>query len=102
MRIDNCTGHPCACTIGNLVRVASRGNCNLPKFSAFQEGMKTMTCKELGGPCDQKLSAESWDEMVQQMVKHVSSNHPETAEAMKKIDRKSTRLNSSHSQISYA
>jgi predicted small metal-binding protein len=85
MRIDNCTGYPCACTIRNLVRVASRGDCNLPKFSAFQEGMKTMTCKELGGPCDQKLSAESWDEMVQQMVKHVSSNHPETAEAMKKM-----------------
>ena len=41
-----------------------------------------MTCKQLGGPCDQKLSAESWDEMVQKMTKHVMSNHPETAEAM--------------------
>ena len=29
--------------------------------------MKTMTCKGLGGPCDQKLSAGSWDEMVQTM-----------------------------------
>ena len=26
--------------------------------------MKTMTCRELGGTCDQKLSASSWDEMV--------------------------------------
>ena len=26
--------------------------------------MKTMTCKELGGPCDQPLSARSWDDMV--------------------------------------
>jgi len=47
--------------------------------------MKTMTCKQLGGPCDEKLSADSWDEMVQAMVKHVSANHPETAEAMKKM-----------------
>ena len=47
--------------------------------------MKTLTCKELGGPCNQKLSAESWDEMVQAMVKHVNTNHPETAEEMKKM-----------------
>jgi hypothetical protein len=26
--------------------------------------MKTMTCKDLGGTCDQKLSPESWNEMV--------------------------------------
>lgn len=44
-----------------------------------------MTCKELGGPCDQKLSAASWDEMVQKMTKHVMSNHRDTAEAMKKM-----------------
>jgi hypothetical protein len=25
--------------------------------------MKTMTCQSLGGPCEQKLSAGSWDEM---------------------------------------
>jgi predicted small metal-binding protein len=47
--------------------------------------MKTMTCKQLGGPCDQRLSARSWDEMVHTMVKHVTSNHPETADAMKKM-----------------
>ena len=44
-----------------------------------------MTCKELGGPCNQTLSAGSWEEMVQTMVKHVTSNHPETAEAMTKM-----------------
>src|ERR1700719_1730328 len=53
--------------------------------SCIQRCMKTMICKELGGPCDQKLSAGSWEEMVQMMVKHVTSNHPETAEAMKKM-----------------
>lgn len=47
--------------------------------------MKTMTCKELGGSCDQKLSAESWDEMVSVMTKHVIENHPETARDMEKM-----------------
>ena len=26
--------------------------------------MKIMTCRELGGPCNQDLSAQTWDEMV--------------------------------------
>jgi len=33
--------------------------------------MKTMTCNQLGGTCDQKLSAETWDEMVKAMTRHV-------------------------------
>lgn len=44
-----------------------------------------MTCRELGGPCDQKLSAESWDEMVGKMTKHVIENHPETAKEMEEM-----------------
>ncbi len=51
----------------------------------FLRFMKTMTCRQLGGPCDQKLSAESWDEMVQTMTKHVIEKHPETAKAMEKM-----------------
>lgn len=47
--------------------------------------MKTMTCRELGGTCDKKLSADSWDEMVQSMTKHVMSEHPDVAEKMKKM-----------------
>ena len=30
--------------------------------------MKTMTCRQLGGPCEQRLSADSWDEMVKAMT----------------------------------
>ena len=37
--------------------------------------MKTMTCRELGGTCDQKLSASTWDEMVKAMTKHVIEKH---------------------------
>ena len=47
--------------------------------------MKTMTCKALGGKCDKKLSADSWDEMVTTMTKHVMANHPDVAEQMEKM-----------------
>lgn len=47
--------------------------------------MKTMTCKELGGTCDKKLSAESWGEMVKMMTKHVKENHPDMAKEMEKM-----------------
>ena len=44
--------------------------------------MKTMTCRQLGGACDQRLSAETWNEMVQVMTRHVLDKHPEVAKAM--------------------
>jgi hypothetical protein len=47
--------------------------------------MKTMTCKELGGVCNADLSAETWNEMVQKMTKHVIANHPELAKEMEKM-----------------
>jgi predicted small metal-binding protein len=47
--------------------------------------MKSMTCKELGGPCDQKLAAATWDEMVKNMTKHVMDKHPHTAKAMERM-----------------
>jgi predicted small metal-binding protein len=47
--------------------------------------MKTMNCKSLGGPCEQKLAAGSWDEMVKTMTKHVMEKHPDTAKAMEQM-----------------
>ena len=47
--------------------------------------MKTMTCRELGGSCDQELSAETWGDMVKTMTAHVMENHPDVAEKMKKM-----------------
>ncbi|HWG11241.1 MAG TPA: hypothetical protein VN693_07065 [Rhodanobacteraceae bacterium] len=44
--------------------------------------MRTLTCKELGGSCDQKLSAESWDDMVKTMSNHVLAKHPQVAKKM--------------------
>ena len=47
--------------------------------------MKTMTCRELGGPCDQRLEADTWDEMVKKMTAHVMKEHPFTAKEMEKM-----------------
>jgi predicted small metal-binding protein len=47
--------------------------------------MKTMTCRELGGACDTRISADSWDEMVKKMTDHVMKEHPDVAEKMKKM-----------------
>jgi predicted small metal-binding protein len=47
--------------------------------------MKTMICKQLGGKCDQKLSADTWDHMVQAMTKHVMEKHPDVAKEMEKM-----------------
>ncbi len=33
--------------------------------------MKTLTCRELGGPCDAEISGETPDEMVENCKKHV-------------------------------
>jgi hypothetical protein len=47
--------------------------------------MKTLTCKELGGKCDQKISGETWDDMVMAMTKHVIEKHPDVAKEMEKM-----------------
>ena len=44
--------------------------------------MKTMTCKQLGGSCDAQISAETWDDMVKAMTKHVMEKHPDVAKKM--------------------
>jgi predicted small metal-binding protein len=47
--------------------------------------MKTLSCKDLGGTCDDKLSAASWDDMVQTMTKHVMAKHTDVAKQMEKM-----------------
>jgi predicted small metal-binding protein len=42
--------------------------------------MKTMTCKQLGGTCDTKISAETSADMAQKMTAHVMSAHPDVAQ----------------------
>lgn len=47
--------------------------------------MKALTCRELGGACDQRLLAETWGEMVKEMTAHVMEKHPDVADSMKKM-----------------
>lgn len=47
--------------------------------------MKSLTCKELGGTCDFKISAETWDEAVKKMTAHVMDKHPDVAKDMKRM-----------------
>ena len=48
--------------------------------------MKTMTCKELGGPCDAVLAANSWEEMVKKMTEHLRKEHPAAARDMQRLN----------------
>ena len=47
--------------------------------------MKTMTCRELGGTCDERLAADSWDGMVKAMTQHVLQKHPDVAKDMERM-----------------
>ena len=44
-----------------------------------------MTCKDLGGACDKRLSADTWDGMVQTMTRHVIESHPDVARKMERM-----------------
>lgn len=44
-----------------------------------------MQCRDLGGTCEERLSAESWDEIVQVMTKHVMQKHPDVAKKMEQM-----------------
>jgi len=50
--------------------------------------MKSMSCRQLGGTCEQRLSAESWDEMVKVITKHVMDKHPDVARAMEAMHKR--------------
>lgn len=45
--------------------------------------MKTMTCAQLGGPCDTKIQGGSEEEMMTNGMKHVEEAHPEMAADIK-------------------
>ena len=42
--------------------------------------MKTLSCAKLGGPCHEKLSAKSFEELFDVVKHHVTSTHPELIE----------------------
>jgi predicted small metal-binding protein len=52
--------------------------------------IKTLTCADLGGHCSKKLSAYTWNAMVEVIAKHHKDKHPKELERalheMKKKD----------------
>ena len=45
--------------------------------------MKTMTCAQMGGMCEEKMSAETPDEMMRKGMQHLEAAHPEMAASVK-------------------
>jgi predicted small metal-binding protein len=52
--------------------------------------MKTMTCDQLGGPCDASMTAGSEHEMMTMGMQHVEEAHPEMAEKIKAMSKEET------------
>lgn len=53
--------------------------------------MKTMTCRQMGGPCDEKIQGATPEEMMNNGMAHVTQSHPDMAadiKAMSKDDPK--------------
>ena len=51
--------------------------------------MKTMTCKQMGGPCEEKIKGATPDEMIKNGMVHMEKAHPKMAadvKAMAKAD----------------
>jgi predicted small metal-binding protein len=44
--------------------------------------MKTITCKQMGGPCDLAITADTSKEMIDKGIEHVKQYHPDIAQNM--------------------
>ena len=47
--------------------------------------MKTLTCAEMGGPCETAISGTTADELVGNRMEHLKSAHTEMAEDVAKM-----------------
>jgi predicted small metal-binding protein len=45
--------------------------------------MKTMTCAQMGGPCDHAMTAATAEEMMNMGMAHIEQAHPEMAADIK-------------------
>lgn len=49
---------------------------------------KTMTCRELGGECDERFTTTTWGDMVASMTDHVTNTHQLLAKEMEQEHKK--------------
>lgn len=47
--------------------------------------MKTITCRQLGGMCDEPITASTQEEMMTKGMQHLEKAHPEMAASVKKM-----------------
>jgi predicted small metal-binding protein len=45
--------------------------------------MKTMTCSQMGGPCDAKITGSTPEEMMKNAMQHAETAHPDMAAKIK-------------------
>lgn len=45
--------------------------------------MKTMTCAQMGGMCEEEVSGETKEELLANGMEHLESSHPEMAATVK-------------------
>jgi len=45
--------------------------------------MKTMTCSQMGGTCEAKITGNTPEEMMENGMKHLERNHPDMAAKVK-------------------
>ena len=53
--------------------------------------MKTLTCKQLDGPCDFSMTTTTEKEMMAMAWKHIAETHPEKFETTKKVMENATQ-----------
>lgn len=51
-----------------------------------------MTCAQMGGMCEERMSAETEDGMIAEGMKHLEVAHPGMAESIKSLDRNDPML----------
>ena len=54
--------------------------------------MKTITCKQMGGPCDAPMMANTQDEMMKVGMEHVEAMHPEMAAKIDNMPKEGTEM----------
>ncbi len=51
-----------------------------------------MTCKQLGGPCDEKIMGATPDEMMANGMMHLEKAHPDMAADVKKMPKDDPKM----------
>ena len=54
--------------------------------------MKTMTCRQMGGMCDESIQAANMEEMMNKGMAHLEVAHPEMAASVKAMPKDDPKM----------